>query len=220
MALGTGERMRPHYWERAVVGVVDPAEAALSEMYILRANYLESIGRDRPPVMGRSSARTMRQAIAQRDYEAFEQAASVYLAKGKDYKAFKAAVSYFDPIAAGLSAKDEERFEQEFLNGDQRGRLKIARDYARRLQVQAWEWFDRIIEGREPGERFELERQMEAEIAAKVNLIDRTPRKGMSPREVAELEGAKAEAKLWLRDRGIPLLRARMTAQKVESRRR
>ena len=220
MALGTGERMRPHYWERAVVGVVDPAEAALSEMYILRANYLESIGRDRPPVMGRSSARTMRQAIAQRDYEAFEQAASVYLAKGKDYKAFKAAVSYFDPIAAGLSAKDEERFEQEFLNGDQRGRLKIARDYAQRLQVQAWQWFEQMIEGREPGERFELERQMEAEIAAKVALIDRTARKGMSPRDVVELEQSKAEARMWLRDRGIPLLRARMTAQKVESRRR
>jgi len=201
---GTGKRARPHYAQRWFVGVVQPAENALSATYDLRETFLKKEGRPRPVMMGESSIKAMRQAVSHGDYDAFLEARKAYLESGKTYRNWRAALSAIDPIGNSLNAEDEKKFIA-WLSEDQRSKVDMARDYARGLEVEMWKWWQRAGAA---GEADTL-KGTDAEIAAKAAKLYTAT--GEYRTVSLELRGEKrqaaraeqAEARKWLAERGI-----------------
>lgn len=142
MVLKEGDRARPHYWTKYLVGVSDPKRNAMNSMYDLRDKYLDSKGKEsQKGLRGFRPFRLMREAAYADDYEAFVEAKKQFMAAGKSFKNFEDSLETLDPIASRLSEADEQEFEREFLNDLQRQKLKVARDYAGDLQTKLWHWW-------------------------------------------------------------------------------
>lgn len=142
--LEQGDRARPNYLARLLTVVTDPRQSALHEIYDLRARFLETKGRERPPsYAGDPLMRNMRQAAINNDREAFNEARRAYLKSGKNWQNFKKSLSYLDPISSRINDSLENEFINEFLTPIQRERLRVARDYAGELRdtLTAW-WFE------------------------------------------------------------------------------
>jgi hypothetical protein len=139
--LAQGDRARPNYAQRVLVGVSDPRQNALFEMYDLRERFLRREGKTIQNFRGDESFSKMRRAVMNDDTEAFEEAHAAYLDKGKDAGNFIGSLRNLDPIASRLNDADEWRFEQKFLSGRQRQKLQVARDYAGDLRVKMWNWW-------------------------------------------------------------------------------
>jgi len=216
-----GERARPHTFPERIplgIGIVNSAENALSATHDLRQTFLAKEGQERPPVFGKSAITTMRRAVSAGDQEAFNEARRAYLEKGKDYKNFKQSIAYIDPIARRLNAEMEVKFEN-FLTSAQRERVKIARDYARALEIQMWKWWYLASAEDTPAQKLVYKEALDKEIAAKVQVIDRKPKSGMPRAKRLELRNEQEQARQWLAERGVSLPRARRTARQAESRR-
>jgi hypothetical protein len=141
--MDTGERLRPHYLQRMLLSVTDNRQNALNEIYSLRARFLKSKGREDVGVYPPSKIRTMKLAAVNDDYEAFLEARKVYTKEGGTRRKFHASLDHLDPIAAKLNRELEREFEHEFLDGDQRKRLKVARDYAKEIESRLALWWRR-----------------------------------------------------------------------------
>ncbi|MDE2103809.1 MAG: strawberry notch family protein [Patescibacteria group bacterium] len=83
---GEGHRPRPHYWQRTLVGVVDPREAAISDMHDLRHKFdVMKSGDDAAPNTYKTSpTKIMRNAASSEDFVAFAEAKAAYLKKATD----------------------------------------------------------------------------------------------------------------------------------------
>ena len=137
----TGERARPHYWQR-FIGVSDPRRIALGEMYELRDDFLKKEGKERPSVpFPVSPFKAIRESAYNDDYEAFKEALTAYRKKDKTWKNFKTSLKYLDPIASTLGEENEKKFENEFLTDIQREKLKRSREYAHILQEKLTDWY-------------------------------------------------------------------------------
>jgi hypothetical protein len=144
--LKNGERMRPYWYQRWAIGVVDPKKTALYEMYDLRERFLRKEGREQPPPQVISPFRPMREAAMNEDYKAFKEARAYYLKRGKGWTNFKASLGYLDPLGSQLNRKDEWRFANEFLTGVQRQKLDVGRRYAADLRALLVTWWLRAAE--------------------------------------------------------------------------
>ena len=117
----------------------EPARNALFDVYSLKDLYLKKQGRE--PFKGGVSPHThMRQAAIAGDYEAFKKARGEYLADGHGYESYQSFLRTLQPLH-GLSIEDQKRFEENFLADDQRQKLRVARDYAGRMEVTLWKWW-------------------------------------------------------------------------------
>jgi hypothetical protein len=144
--LKNGQRVRPHYAQRILVGVVDPRKNALSEMYSLRDRYLARLGLQRRAPLMRSAFQDIRRALQDDNFEAYQEALAVFVKSkvraGQDAsKSYMRSLAHLDPISQRLNNRQELDFEQNFLNGDQRARLRVAREYAQGLDWTARSWW-------------------------------------------------------------------------------
>lgn len=144
--LKNGQRVRPHYAQRILVGVVDPRKNALSEMYALRDRYLARLGIQRRAPLMRSAFQDIRRALQDDNFEAYQEALAVFVKNkvraGQDAdKSYMRSLAHLDPISQRLNNRQELDFEQNFLNGDQRDRLRVAREYAQELDWTARSWW-------------------------------------------------------------------------------
>ncbi len=143
MALGTGETARKNYWQRWMVGVVDPREAALHEITDLRERFLESKGVHTGGVYPVSEYRIPRNAAIAEDYDSFVawkhnfETEHPSNAVDKFYKMLER----IDPVASRLNDADEFQFIKKYLTPEQRSKLDIARDYASQLQRTLAIWW-------------------------------------------------------------------------------
>lgn len=139
---GSGERSRPGFFQR-MLGRSDPQMNALGEIHELRNDFMVSVGKPPPEVYGQSTTRVMRDAAVLGDAAAFRAARGVYLSNPNNgAERFLDSVRRIDPIDTRLNDADEQKFMNEFLTGAQRDKLKVARDYARKIQaamVYQWE---------------------------------------------------------------------------------
>ncbi len=212
---GDGSRARPHYLQRILVGVVDPLQNAMHEMHDLRSRFLEKKGKRHAASYPASPTRNMRRAASYDDFDAFTDARRTYLEEGKTYESYKSALRSLDPIASRLNDKDEREFEQEFLTDDQRRRLKVARDYARDLEVTMWTWWRRAAEEDTPEQREALAAATRREFRSKRDQLRRR-----APTRLTRIERADGVTMLdkrrkWREDResAREWLKARATAK-------
>lgn len=143
--LDTGERARPHYWQRWFVGVVDPKASALSRMYDRRNQFLKKKGSPEEGTYPISQYKEARDAAKNEDFDAFVEWKRAFVEKeGAEHawKKFKEWLPSLDPIANRLNNKDEVEFEQKFLSTDERQDLRVSRDFARELQDRLVGWWD------------------------------------------------------------------------------
>ncbi|HOM53772.1 MAG TPA: hypothetical protein PLE87_21140, partial [Phycisphaerae bacterium] len=140
---GSGERARPHYLQRMIWGVTDPRQNALHEIYDLREDFMRKQGKSTVGTFAQSPAKPMRDAAMAGDYEAFVQARAAYIKSGKNYANFVKTLEWLDPLSQRLSDADERKFVNEFLTGDQRLKLAVARDYAQMLKETMAVWWER-----------------------------------------------------------------------------
>jgi hypothetical protein len=138
-----GTRPRRNYRDALMgIGTVDPRRELMTEIYGLRERFLASKGQPRVNVLRISDFANMREAAYAGDYEAFKEARDKYRRNGRTLDHFMDSLTFLDPVSARLNDEDEKEFEQQFLNGPQRERLKVARDYANELRgtMLAWWW--------------------------------------------------------------------------------
>ncbi len=144
LVVGEGNRARTNYWQRWLVGVVDPRQTALGEMYDSRRRFLESKGVREGGVYPISEYKQAREAAASENYDAFVEWKKAFVAKHgqRSWKKFKAFRGRLDPIASRLSDADEIEFEYEYLDAGQRRKLQMVRDYAWELDVRLLLWWE------------------------------------------------------------------------------
>ncbi len=144
LVIGEGNRARTNYWQRWLVGVVDPRQTALGEMYDSRRRFLESKGVREGGVYPISEYKQAREAAASENYDAFVEWKKAFVAKHgqRSWKKFKAFRGRLDPIASRLSEADEIEFEYEYLDAGQRRKLQMVRDYAWELDVRLLLWWE------------------------------------------------------------------------------
>lgn len=182
----TGERSRPNLLARTLLGVSDPRANALSEAHALREKFLKSKGK---PVesgqYGQSPTKVMRDAVVANDYEAFLQARGEYLKGGRGYENFKSSIDRLDPVDERLSDEEEVAFEK-FLTGEDRDKVRAARDYAQDLKVQMWSWWRSAAEEKDqPSERAELDSAIRKEMYGVFMRLTDPPKPERKPRESA-----------------------------------
>jgi RNA polymerase sigma factor (sigma-70 family) len=167
MILEDGQRARPHYWQRWIVGVVDPRQSALSEMYDLRSTFLKKKGSEDKGIFPISVYKEARDAAQNEDYDAFVEWRRAFVEKhGEDARGrLKAFLSRMDPISARLSNADEVEFETKFLTPEQRGQLVVARQYAGELHDLLLSWWDAADKTGEASLRDEVISGLAARIA-------------------------------------------------------
>ncbi len=167
------------------VGITDPRKNALFEIVELRDRYLGKLGQDKP-YRGNAYFANMREAAANSDPHAFAEARTAYLEKGGDYDRFKRAIANLDPLSARMNDQAELDFVDNYLSPDQKQKLGMARDYARKLEVDMWAMW-RNTEGKdspEIAEKIKGQRLHEAVIQAK-GLLRAMPAH-LTPKEQAE----------------------------------
>ena len=164
LVTGDGSTMRPNYLQRWVTGVVDPRRTAIHQMYDLRAKFLKKQGKAIPSFGGTSPFKNIREAGYNGNYEAFKKARRTYLKSGKTYENFKRSLGYLDPIASRLKDEDEIKFETEFLTGQQRKRLKIARDFAHNTKVKLFGWWRDAAQDDTPAEQIEYDQEVRRDV--------------------------------------------------------
>jgi hypothetical protein len=149
--LGDGGTARPHYWQRMVMGIVDPRQAALSEMYDLRNEFLKKKGQTQQGIFPVSRYKEARDAATAENYDAFTDWKRRYVEeRGKSAKDdFKDWLRTLDPIANRLNDTDEIEFEQKFLTSEQRGRLAVARNYSHEMRDLLVTWWDADVKSTE-----------------------------------------------------------------------
>ena len=136
-----GLRARPNYIARMMIGVADPSQNALFEMYELRNDYLKSVGKDRGRVVTPASPfGPMKYAAMYDDFESFAKAREKYLKDGKDAKSFRASLARVDPVEAYFNDEDERGFV-DFLSARQKRRLDVARGHAQEIRLKLWDWW-------------------------------------------------------------------------------
>jgi hypothetical protein len=187
-ALGSGERVRPGYWDRFLgVATSDPRKAALGEMHDLSEKFRRRMGyAERGERFGKSPIATMRAAASDGDYEAFRDARRVYLANGGKYENFLKSIGNLDPIARLKGEEDaegdtktvkaadnlERRFVHNFLTAEQREKWAVSRDYARGLEVSLWKYWQDASEKDDAFDQRQAQRAAtDKEIAGKVRLL-------------------------------------------------
>ena len=108
-------------------------------------------------MLGESQFFALSQALQNEDFEAFKEGLSGFVAVKRrvgvnPFQSFKASLGAIDPIANRLNQRMEIEFEQNFLNGDQRERLRVARDYAQDLRALGLKWwrdaYDEVVRPR------------------------------------------------------------------------
>ncbi|MBL8797988.1 MAG: hypothetical protein JNM56_29085 [Planctomycetia bacterium] len=218
----TGERVRPGYGDRwAGITTSHPAKNALGEMFDLKDAFLKKQGKKPQERFGRSPIATMRDAAATNDHEAFREARQAYLADGHSYESFKRAIANLDPVAqlAGdpdlegdskkLKAADnlERKFVRQFLTDEQRTKLPIVRDYARRLEVTLWTWWQQASERDDsPEQRAAQQQAADKEILTAARRL--ASKKPVRVSEQAEWSHGIDSALDWLRRHDIDADRA------------
>ena len=143
LVAGEGNRARKHYWKRWLVGVVDPRQTSLGEMYDARRRFLESKGIREGGVYPVSEYKQARDAASNEDYAAFAEWKSAFQERHgpKAVDKFRSFLSRLDPIASRLNDADEVEFESEFLTAEQRAKLMEVRDYAAGLEELLVQWW-------------------------------------------------------------------------------
>lgn len=143
-ALDDGTSVRPHYWQRFLYGVVDPRQAALSNIYDSRNDFLKQKGKEQKGVFPVSRYKEARDAAMNEDYGAFSDWKRKYVSERGDNAKddFNQWLRTLDPIGNRLNDSDEYEFEHEFLSSEQRQRLKVARNYAHELRDMLVAWWD------------------------------------------------------------------------------
>jgi hypothetical protein len=200
---GSGKTARKNYFERYLYGIINPKDEALNEIYSLRDSFLKKKGEESPNPTGIPAIKEMKEAFKNDNYEAFLDARKVYLSqKGRGYKSFESAISRLDPMHKPLGKLDEgeSKIDREdefyqYLTAEQRGKLRVARDYALEMEGKLYDWWKRA----EKEEPQRLER-MKA-IANKAEYLIRGVPAMKSKR--AEWEKGVKEAQDWFKTRGI-----------------
>jgi len=143
--LGDGSRPRNHYWQRWGLGVNDPRQAALSNIYDLRSDFLKKKGKEEKGTFPVSRYKEARDAAILEDYDAFLEWKGNFVAERGEKKArddFLGFLRGTDPIASPLTNDDEIEFERDFLTNEQRGQLTVARQFAGELRDLLLTWWD------------------------------------------------------------------------------
>ncbi len=143
LAVGEGNRARRNYWQRWFIGVTDPRQAAMTEMYDARRRFLKMKGVSEGGVYPVSEYKQARDAASNEDYEAFVQWKDAFVARhGRNsWRKFKAFQRRLDPIASRLNEQDEREFRYEYLTPDQRRKQQMVEDYAAELYVRLSLWW-------------------------------------------------------------------------------
>lgn len=197
----TGERARPHFWQRFAYGINDPRRTALNEMYALRKNFLEVKGLppDSPP--GRSRVRIMRTAAQDENFEAFRQARNRFIEKGGEWKNVKNSMKGQDPIKR-LNDELEREFEEEFISPHQHEKLKKARDFIHETGVTMylyWQAAARMDDT--PEQQAELKVEINKQIVTRARVLaQKLPKTREGRREWVQ---KRREAVEWFREREI-----------------
>ncbi len=126
---GSGDTVKHGYLSGAVgLARQDPGQAALSEIHDLRKRFMKTQGRAEEPAYGASSIAKLRDAARGDDPKAFADAKRNYLGAGGNLKKFTDAIDNMDPVKGKLNEADEAKFTGKFLTGEQKDKLKLARE--------------------------------------------------------------------------------------------
>lgn len=140
-----GSRARKHYWERLATGgvsaTVDPRKNALGEIHEARNAFKKSKGLAVESIWRVSKYKRLRDAAEAEDYESFQAARRKFIASGGTFEGYIASLRMIDPVESRLSNKLEEEFVGEFLTDLQRGKLRVARDYADQISTRMLGWW-------------------------------------------------------------------------------
>jgi len=136
--LQEGSAARKNYMAR-FLGVADPRQNALYEMYSLRDKYLLQLGKPQEFRGGISKFKKVRDSLMNENRSAFDDAVREY-AKTHTLKDFLNHLSKLDPIETKLNDVDEAKFEYKYLNESQREKLKVSRAYVSDLRDMAIMW--------------------------------------------------------------------------------
>lgn len=174
---GSGERSRPHFALRTLIGITDPRRSKLHKMYDLREKYAKKIGKRIDPNVNQSPGRHMKAAAENDDRKAFAQARKKYISdpeKKRGYKNFVAYLKAMDPIDKTFTDEEIVDFESNFLTAAERKDVKDARDYAAVLQIKLFHWWNDAA-----GDDAETKKIVQATIANRASDLARIrPSKG------------------------------------------
>lgn len=152
--LKDGSRPRKYYWQRWLLGVSDPRQDALSNIYELRNDFMKKKGSQEKAIYPISRYKEARDAVIREDYDAFVEWKDKFIDDFGDESSrvkFKAFLQTIDPVASQkMSAKERVEFEMEFLTNEQRGQLQVARQYAAEMRDTLLAWWD-ASESKQPG---------------------------------------------------------------------
>ena len=144
IVLQRGERARPHYFQRWVVGISDPRHVALSSMYTAKNRFLKKKGIIDKTIYPVSKYKEARDAAKNEDYDAFVEWKRWFV-KGQEmpdaYRKFIGFTKRINPIDK-LSVAEQWDFENNFLTSEQRGQLEVSRVYSGELRDRLVAWWE------------------------------------------------------------------------------
>lgn len=140
--LHTGERARPHYWQR-LIGTTDPRRNVHGEIMQLRDDFLRQEGRERPTVFSQSKIKHLRDAAFNNDFDAFVEARKRYVRDGGTWKKYKQSIGYLDPLYGRLNDTLKKKFTNEFLTDMQREKLSRATSYGAVMKERMASWWSK-----------------------------------------------------------------------------
>jgi hypothetical protein len=155
-----------------------------------------------PGGMGEKNFRNMRYAAMAEEVDQFTEAWRAYLESGKTYEDFRRQMRYVDPLYGDIKKDLRRDFELNFLNGEERRKLKVARDFAAEVQVTLFLYWQRATKehgGKEVQDRFED--LLGNEIAGHARTLSRTLPLRVDKRQ--KLQQEMADSLRWLGERGV-----------------
>jgi hypothetical protein len=201
--LQKGDRARSGYATRLVFGLNEPRRTALSDIHALMNRYKKRHGMHVDPGgMGEKNFRNMRYAAMAEDYDQFTEAWRAYLDSGKTYENFRRQMRYVDPMYGDIREDLRQDFELNFLNGEERRKLKVARDFAGEIKVTLFLYWRRTMKehgGKGAQDRFED--LLENEIAGHAKTLARTLPLRVDKRQNVQQD--MADSLRWLGERGV-----------------
>jgi N12 class adenine-specific DNA methylase len=196
----SGARARPNFIARTL-GVTDPRKNALFEIIELRDRYLGKLGQDKP-YRGNEYFANMREAASSNDSQAFQEARKAYIEHGGDYDKFKRGIAALDPLAAKMKDADEVSFTENYLTPDQREKLGMARDYARKLEVDMWQHWREASKTDSPEVAQKLkDQQLHEAVTLAKQVLARRPTQ-LTAKEKSDGKTIQEKVKEWQTDRG------------------
>ena len=157
------------YLGNALVTIADKMDANLNEVHTYVNRYNKEHKKDQSSILPASELKDLR-FWARRDNQAeFEKARTRWLEEhpSNNYLSFRANIAALDPISR-VGAKNMGEF-MSTLSEEEKGRLEVAREYQKQLQIDMWQMWRRAAAKDSPEIRERLQDSEDTEIITHVS---------------------------------------------------